>query len=303
MKTISIAIYHYSHALKSAIYGLEEMFLLVNEIADSNVEFIPSILSEIPTCQKHYFDIIILPPAMKKIKNTSRSLILWINQQHKNGAIIASSCAGAFILAQTDCLGSRSITTHWYLAHALAKAFPNIVVESEKLLINHGDVLSAGGLMSWIDLGLEIVKTQTSAQIMRQLGKRLVIDTASREQRFYCQFQPNFNHGDSVIVSIQHDIHKQWNHPFSIADLAKKHHLTERTLHRKFSKATLLSPKQYQQRLRIQKACDLLESSKHPIEKIAEMIGYQDTTAFRKQFNEQMGLSPKAFRTRFTTEN
>ncbi len=76
--------------------------------------------------------------------------------------------------------------------------------------------------------------------------------------------------------------------------------LTERTLQRRFQKATGLNLNQYLQHLRVQKACDLLESSNLAFEAIAYHVGYQDASAFRKVFIKTMGLAPKAFRARFS---
>lgn len=135
--------------------------------------------------------------------------------------------------------------------------------------------------------------------VMHQLGKALVVDTAPREQRFYRQFHPSFSHGDKAIVAIQHAINLSYAQPLSIHQLALSANLTERTMQRRFHKATGLNPNHYLQRVRIQKACDLLESTQHAFEWIASQVGYEDVSACRKVFVKIMGLTPKAFRQRF----
>ncbi|WP_249314064.1 helix-turn-helix domain-containing protein [Pseudoalteromonas sp. S2755] len=60
-----------------------------------------------------------------------------------------------------------------------------------------------------------------------------------------------------------------------------------------------LNPNQYLQRFRVQKMCDLLESTSKPFDWIAYQVGYEDTTACRKVFNKCMGLTPSEFRKRF----
>lgn len=134
---------------------------------------------------------------------------------------------------------------------------------------------------------------------MRQLGKQLVVDTALREQRYYQQFTPSLLHGDQVVVAIQQMMNLEYGQPLSIQAIATQFHLTERTMQRRFLKATGYNPNHYLQRLRIQKACDLLESSQLSFEVIARQVGYEDTSACRKVFIKTMGLTPKAFRHRF----
>jgi transcriptional regulator GlxA family with amidase domain len=47
------------------------------------------------------------------------------------------------------------------------------------------------------------------------------------------------------------------------------------------------------------KACDLLESTKKTFEVIAYDVGYEDVSACRKSFVNNIGLTLKVFRRRF----
>jgi transcriptional regulator GlxA family with amidase domain len=135
---------------------------------------------------------------------------------------------------------------------------------------------------------------------VRQLGKTLVIDTSQREQSYYQQFKPSFAHGDTAIVSAQQIMHQSFAQSLSINQLAKQLNLTERTMQRRFLKATGYNPNQYLQRLRVQRACDYLESTQHSFEWIANQVGYEDISACRKVFINTVGLTPREFRKRFS---
>lgn len=63
----------------------------------------------------------------------------------------------------------------------------------------------------------------------------------------------------------------------------------------------LLSDPDCLQRMRVQKACELLESSNETIDVISFKVGYEDTGAFRKIFVKITGLTPKSFRNRFAS--
>ncbi|EJN6828729.1 AraC family transcriptional regulator [Vibrio cidicii] len=303
MKQITIAICHYPHALKSAIYGLQELFVMANRICDQSgieVEFLPVIVDG-TTQQPSRFNVVLLPPSAQSdfYLNPETTLIDWLKARHRQGAILASACAGSFVLAATQILAGRTVTTHWGLSDLFQLKYPDIPLDIKQILIDHGDVITAGGMMSWLDLGFEIVTKYTSVTVMRQLGKQLVVDTALREQRYYQQFTPSLLHGDQVIVAIQQMMNLEYGQPLSIQAIAAQFHLTERTMQRRFLKATGYNPNHYLQRLRIQKACDLLESSQLSFEVIARQVGYEDTSACRKVFIKTMGLTPKAFRHRF----
>ena len=247
------------------------------------------------------YEALILPPSMPSdfYLQPAPDLLNWLKKCHREGSILCSACAGAFIIASTGLLAQREATTHWGLANDFSDLHPEIRLNLKEIVNNDGDIITAGGMMSWLDLGLELVAQFMSPAIMRQLGKILVIDTGQREQRFYQQFSPRLNHGDDLILNVQQTLQRDYPRTLRIAELASTSYLTERTFLRRFSKATGLKPSEYLQRLRIQKACDLLESTPKTFELIAHEVGYDDVSACRKVFTRIIGLSPRAFKQRF----
>lgn len=299
MTKITLGIYHYPQALKSAVYGLEEMFVLANTQCRQQglkVQFAPAIFTD-PFGVNTYFDVVILPPGTAPYMATK--VLAWLRTAHQRGSVIASACTGSFMLAGAEVLHQRAVTTHWGLAERFTQQFPEQPLKTDAILIDHGDVISAGGLMSWVDLGLELVARYASAQVMRNLGKLLVVDTAEREQRFYQQFMPSFLHGDSMIEKLQRWLAAHLAQPITLNQLSQQGAVTERTLLRRFAKATGHTPYEYLQRLRIQRACELLETATDSFTQIANQVGYDDSGACRKVFIRIMGLTPSAFRQRF----
>jgi len=309
MTSISIAIVAYPGCLLSAVHGLDEMFWMANRASQElNQTFkFESQIVEWPNVHsallEQSYAAIVLPPSREQVGNTifSENLLDWLIEQHQKGALLSAACAGVFLLADTGLLRHKSVTTHWGLAQIFSQRFPDITLKSDEILINQGDIITAGGMMSWVDLGLELVAQFTSPAIMRQVGKLLVIDTGAREQRYYQQFSPSMLHGDDIVLQLQHWLHDHYHQSHSISELAAQAHVTPRTLQRRFIKAVGYNPIQYLQRLRIQKACDWLESSTHSFEWIAHQVGYDDAGACRKTFSKIMGLTPSEFRRRFTS--
>jgi len=309
--SINIAIINYPDALKSAVYGLEEMFNLANQLCSEHgleQRFNVSILQldELAQAQaKSKQHAVILPPSIVGdfYLKPSDKLQNWLRQQHKQGSILCSACAGSFIIAATGLLTKREATTHWGLINDFSDLYPQVTLTPNKIVNNDGDIITAAGMMSWLDLGLELVAQFTSHAIMRQLGKILVVDTGRREQRFYQQFSPRLNHTDEVILACQQTIQRDYANPLKVTELASSANLTERTFLRRFSKATGLKPNEYIQRIRIQKACDLLESSQKTVELIASEVGYEDVSSCRRNFVRITGLSPSAFKQRFVATN
>jgi len=90
-----------------------------------------------------------------------------------------------------------------------------------------------------------------------------------------------------------------YSQPLTGTLMAEQAGLGERTLARRFKKATGDTPLCYLQHLRLNAARTLLETTALPVEQITWEIGYQDPAAFRRLFKSRMGLSPAVYRKRF----
>ncbi len=307
-REMKIAIIEYPGSLKSAIYGLSEMFDTANLLCkEHGIQFCfeTEILQSESISEKsenQEFQIVILPPGIEPgfYLNPPKDLIKWLTNRYKQGAILCSACAGSFIIASTGLLQNREATTHWSLVNLFKERFNSVNLSPEKIIVRDGDIITAGGVMAWLDLGFELVEYFTNPKIMRQLGKILVVDTGYREQCYYQQFTPNLNHSDKVITGVQRRLQSEFGKQIRISDLAKDCCLTERTFLRHFTKATGITPSEYIHRLKVQKACDFLEDSSATFEQIAYKVGYEDASAFRKIFVKIMGLTPREFKKRFT---
>ena len=305
---MNIAIIDYPGALKSAVFGLSEMFLLANQLASEAVteeRFSVDILTinELGTrlSTRKKYTAVFLPPSIDHESSSQPTTVLtdWLIQRYKEGSMLCSACAGLFIIAPTGVLEGKEVTTHWQLADDFSERYPTVNLNVDKIVINDGDIITAGGMMAWLDLGLELISQLISPKVMRQLGKLLVVDTGLREQRYYQQFTPKFTHGDELILRIQRKLAVSLTESIKVAELAESFNLTERTFFRRFIKSTGIKPSEYIQRLRIQKACDLLEDTTRSFELIANDVGYEDTSACRKTFKHIIGLTPREFRNRF----
>lgn len=213
--------------------------------------------------------------------------------------MLASVCAGAFLLGETGLLAGRAVTTHWTYAQALQDRFPDARVDTDRLMIDGGDIISAGGLMSWTDLGLMLVARFLGPVVMAETARMLLVDPPGREQRYYSGFVPRLTHGDAAILKAQHTLQASEGKEARLAVLATEAGLEPRTFLRRFQKATGLTATDYAQRLRVAKAQELLQFGQQPIERIAWEVGYSDPGAFRKVFLRIVGLPPGEYRQRF----
>ena len=230
----------------------------------------------------------------------------WLRLRHAEGTVLAAVCGGTFILAKTGLLAGRQATTHWAFADAFATQFPEVLIESALTVIDYGDVVTAAGALAWADLGLRLIERFLGPTVMLETARYMLIDPPGREQRFYSDFEPRLKHGDPAILKAQSWLATVREQRVSVVQLAERAGLELRTFLRRFVKATGMTPSEYQQRLRISRAREMLEFSRASVEQIAWTIGYTDVGAFRRVFRKVMGLTPSDYRRRFcrpTTQN
>jgi putative intracellular protease/amidase/YHS domain-containing protein len=88
----------------------------------------------------------------------SDATLAWIRNAAKTADVTMSVCTGAFLLAGTGLLAGKSATTHHAAYRSLAREFPDVHVKRGARFVEDGNVASAGGLSSGIDLALRVVE-------------------------------------------------------------------------------------------------------------------------------------------------
>jgi AraC-like DNA-binding protein len=84
--------------------------------------------------------------------------------------------------------------------------------------------------------------------------------------------------------------------PFEMASLAKHVGTSPRTLARRLNAAVGLSPIAFVQRVRVESAVLLLQTSKHSLEEISARVGYSDASTLSRLVRRETQVSPQAFR-------
>ncbi len=181
----------------------------------------------------------------------------------------------------------------------LADRFPDVRVDEARLTIEDGNFITAGGVLAWTDLGLKLVDRHLGPTIMLETARFMLADPPGREQRFYSNFAPRLNHGDTAVLKVQHWLQGEAAKQPSVSRMAEIGGFEERTFLRRFRRATGLNPSEYCRRLRVGKAREMLEFTRRTVNEISLAVGYEDSSSFRKAFQKVMGLTPSDYRRKF----
>ena len=285
-------------------HGLSHPFLRVSHwtLADGKRAPVRVFTSD-PTKGDDRPAVIVIPPGLGDpiAETEARHYADWLRSQHSGGASLCSICKGAFLLGETGLLAGRTVTTHWSYEESLVSRFPDINVNTDRLIIDDGDILTAGGVMAWIDLSLILIQRFLGPTIMVETARVFLVDPPGREQSYYSAFTPRLNHGDDAILKVQHWLQATGGKDMRLAILSGHAGLEPRTFMRRFQKATGHTAGEYAQRLRVNKARDLLQFTRDPVDAIAWKVHYNDPGSFRKIFTRIIGLTPAEYRQRFTS--
>ena len=135
--------------------------------SDSGLSLVPTHTFE--NCPR--LDLICVPGGSTGVVRAmgDRETIEFIRRKSTSAKYVTSVCTGAFILGAAGLLKGRRATTHW----AFTELLPLVGATHEKArIVKDGNVITAGGVTSGIDFGLNMVADiagETAAQAI-QLG-------------------------------------------------------------------------------------------------------------------------------------
>ncbi len=227
------------------------------------------------------------------------ALMHWISTQSHQGTLICAVCAGVFLVAEAGLLNGKAATTHWHLADRFQARYPEVRLKREKMIVDEGAIITAGGVTAYMDLSLYLTGRFGSPQLGKTLSQTLLVDPARHSQLPYTAMDLNMAHGDEVICKVQRWMQQNLAATISISHLAEMAGLGLRTFTRRFKRTTGDTPLKYLQQLRIDTARTLLETTDQGVDAITYGSGYADPSSFRRLFKRRTGLSPSAYRKRF----
>lgn len=227
----------------------------------------------------------------------------WLVRMHEGGAMLCSACSGALVLAETGLLDGRKATIHWAFAPTFRRNFPKVDLCLDKILVvagDRGEFVMSGAAGSWHDLMLYLIAHHVGPIAAQAMAKFMVLDWHSEGQAPYVTFTASTNHNDAVIRKLQIWLDDHFTVASPVEEMARLSGLSTRSFERRFKKATGYSPIAYVQRLRVEDAKRRLEQTDASIEDISWAVGYEDPAFFRRLFQRITGLSPSAYRRKFS---
>lgn len=251
-------------------------------------------------------DLIIIPSLNHNYDQTvkeNRALIKWLEDQYGKGAEIASVCSGAFLLASTGLLDGKACSTHWSVADNFRKMFPQIHLQTDKLITDENGIYTNGGAYSFLNLMLYLIEKKFDRETAIYCSKVFQIEMDRQSQSSFIIFKGQKQHGDEMVKAAQLYLEDKLHEKISMEYLSSKFSVGRRNFDRRFIKATGNTPLEYLQRVKIESAKRAFETSRKTVNEVMYEVGYSDVKAFREVFRKITGMSPLEYRNRYNRES
>ncbi|MFE9469149.1 GlxA family transcriptional regulator [Streptomyces virginiae] len=224
-------------------------------------------------------------------------LVAHVRRLAKESRRVASVCTGAAVLAAAGLLDGRRATTHWRYARALADENPQVTFDPAPIYVRDGNVYTAAGVTSALDLTLAFIEEDHGPDLARQVARDLVVylqRPGSQAQMSLFTSAPVPR--DEVTRGIVEHIAAHPGADLSTKALAARAGVTPRHLTRLFTHHLGQAPARYVRLARAEVAAQLLASTALPLEAVADRCGFGSAEAMRQAFTRRFGISPSRYR-------
>ena len=217
-------------------------------------------------------------------------------RQTSRSARLVSLCTGAFVLAAAGLLDGRPATTHWIYTDRFRALYPAVDLDPDVLFVDDGDVLTSAGNAAGIDLLLHLVRRDHGTEVANRVARRSVV--APWREGGQSQFveRPVPAEGNSGTAATRAWAIERLGEPLTLAELATHARMSVRTFTRRFRDETGTSPQQWLAAQRLALARQLLESTDHPVDRVATDAGFGTAASLRGQLRASIGVSPLTYR-------
>lgn len=237
---------------------------------------------------------------IERIVDEQAVLVEWVRRVAPRVERFAALCSGAFFLAAAGLLHNLRATTHWRMANTLAQRYPSIQVDSDSIFIRQGCLWTSAGVSASVDLALAFVEADYGHELALQVARDLVIFL--KRPGGQSQFSANLTSQmtqSSGMRAVQEWVLENLEQRITVAIMAEQAAVSQRHFRRIFTREVGMSPMEFVERARIDKARRLLSESDLPLKSVAFRCGFATTDQMRLGFRKFLGISPKEHRERF----
>lgn len=218
---------------------------------------------------------------------------------------VGSVCSGAFILAAAGILDGRRAVTHWNSCAELQKDFPRVQVEVDPIFINDQDVWTSAGVTAGIDMALAMVGEDFGKQNALSTARWLVtyVVRPGGQSQFSTALENQTRDTKGLFDELHRWVADNLTADLRVDTLADFVGMSPRNFTRRYIAEIGISPAKSIERMRVDAAREILESSKMSVKSVARRSGFGDEERLRRAMQRQLHAAPSEYRERFQRQD
>jgi transcriptional regulator GlxA family with amidase domain len=224
----------------------------------------------------------------------------WIAEAAGRSRRVAAICTGAFLLAAAGLLDGKKAVTHWNFCDRLAREFPKVNVLPNPIFLRDGSIYTSAGITAGIDLSLALVEEdhghQTALTVARQLVMFLVRPGGQAQYSHMLSRQATTS---EPLRELQVYMLENLKANLSVEALAERIGMSPRHFSRVCLREMKMNPGQFVDRLRVEAAQQLIDSSSMGLKEIADACGFGSADSMRRAFQRVIGITAGEYTERF----
>lgn len=238
--------------------------------------------------------IVVVPFWRDPAERPQQALLDAINEAHRKGAWIIGLCLGAYVLAYAGILNGRRASTHWEVESDFVSRFPQVNLDRNSLFVDDNGIITSAGTGAGMDCCLYVVRKIYGATMAQRVSRRLVLPPQREGTQIQLIDQPVApSQRDARIHRLLDELRMNLTVDYQIDDLARRIYMSRRSFTRNFYRVTGMSFGHWLRAERCRVGRELLETTSHNVERVAEIVGFQSASLFRQHFKSSFGVSPR----------
>jgi transcriptional regulator GlxA family with amidase domain len=226
--------------------------------------------------------------------------VAWISEAATRSRRVASICTGAFLLAAAGLLDGRQAVTHWDFCDRLAREFPAVHVKPDPIYLRDGCVYTSAGITAGIDLALALVEEDHGHATALAIARKLVMFLVRPGGQ--AQYSHMLSHqavASQPLRELQVWMLEHLRDHLTVDSLAERMGVSPRHFTRICLRETRMNPGQFVDRMRVEAAQQMIDSSNMGLKEIADATGFSTADAMRRTFSRILGITPAEYIHRF----
>ena len=224
----------------------------------------------------------------------------WIIAASARSRRIAGICTGAFILAAAGILDGKRAVTHWKFCDRLAHEFPNVQVNPDAIYLRDGSIYTSAGITAGIDLSLALVEEDHGHSVALGIARQLVMFLVRPGgQAQYSHMLSSQAITSNPMRELQVWMLENLRQDLSVERLAERMGMSARHFSRVCLLETNMNPGQLVDRMRVEAAQQMIDSSTMGLKEIAAACGFGSADSMRRSFLRVLGVTAGTYMDRF----